>query len=294
MAPQVLTGNYDERCDLWSVGIVSYLLLSGKQPFWGPDRRMPWRERRKIMIDLIERCEYAPMTGWVWEAISEPAKDFVGSLLQMDPDERPSAADALRSPWTTIAGRGEMVSDDFSKEKIERIASLRRRLWQLLVTGLSEEEIEGLSAYIEAQDEEGSCHVTIMELQKILLDVCDTAECCKREDVGTAFEGAEEDDTKLNYVDFMIEVLAGKERATVEKLAKTLDGLDVNGERRVLEDDIRPVLEDALPSDVVDDLWNDVSVDDEGMVDNSEVLSNITKKFATRRRDSIRSGCCRC
>ncbi|EED96640.1 predicted protein, partial [Thalassiosira pseudonana CCMP1335] len=35
MAPQVLAGDYDERCDLWSVGVVAYLLLSGNQPFWG-------------------------------------------------------------------------------------------------------------------------------------------------------------------------------------------------------------------------------------------------------------------
>ena len=62
MAPQVINGSYDEKCDLWSVGVVAYLLLSGEQPFWGPAEQMSWKDRRLIMMDLIKNCQYAPMT----------------------------------------------------------------------------------------------------------------------------------------------------------------------------------------------------------------------------------------
>lgn len=63
MAPQVLQGAYDSKCDIWSVGVVTYMLLSGNNPFWGPPRPLPWTKRRKIMIDRIMRCEFQRMNG---------------------------------------------------------------------------------------------------------------------------------------------------------------------------------------------------------------------------------------
>jgi len=101
MAPQVLQGVYDYKCDLWSVGVISYVLISGgSQPFWGPVRDMPWPERRKIMIDRIMRCQYKRMKHGAWDTVSSEAKDFVSSLLQLDPKLRPTAQQALEeSDW---------------------------------------------------------------------------------------------------------------------------------------------------------------------------------------------------
>lgn len=55
--------------------------------------------RRKIMVDRILRCEYTRMREGVWDSISPEAIQFVTSLLQCDPAARPSAPEALQSPW---------------------------------------------------------------------------------------------------------------------------------------------------------------------------------------------------
>lgn len=105
MAPQVLQGVYTGKCNLWSVGVISYLLLSGgQQPFYGPPRPMPWAKRRKITIDRIMRCRYQETVGPTWEAVSSDAKDFVKSLLQMDPDDRPTAEEALKTSLDRATG----------------------------------------------------------------------------------------------------------------------------------------------------------------------------------------------
>lgn len=303
MSPQVLDGNYDEKCDLWSVGVVSYLLLSGERPFWGPAGRMAWKDRRKIMIELIQKCEYS-MTSRSWKVVSELAKEFVKSLLQMNPDDRPTATEALGSPWIGKMVEGDeckesemLALDDVSREKQEQSASFRLRLWQLLSTSLSEDEIEGLWAYIEVQDEAGDCLISVGKLRCILLEVSDNAGCCRKEEIDEVFSAYDNLDTKINYVDFLIEVQVGQGRNTVEKLAKTFDNMDVDSTRKLACDDVRSVIDDIVPSDMTDDIWNNNLHVDNGMVDTSEILSIFTKKFAGRHRDSIRSGrrlsCCK-
>ena len=304
MAPQVINGSYDEKCDLWSVGVVAYLLLSGEQPFWGPAKqKMPWKDRRLIMMDLIKNCQYAPMTTRSWKIVSNLAKEFVSSLLQFDPNDRPTASEAIRSPWIRTCSRGEgeegmsdgLALDDDSKEKYEQITSLRRRLWQLLSTGLSEEEIEGLRAYVEAQNEEGDCLIRLKDLQDVLMEVCDSSDCCGRVDVEEAFAGCDNvKNAKINYVDFFIEVQVGRGRNTVEELAKRLDKLDISGTRKVSADELRSVVDDLIPSDMAEDVWNGIIVDEYGMVNTSDMLSNVTKRYAGRHRESIRSNDCRC
>jgi len=223
--------------------------------------------------------------------------------LQFDPNDRPTASEAIRSPWIRTCSRGEgeegmsdgLALDDDSKEKYEQITSLRRRLWQLLSTGLSEEEIEGLRAYVEAQNEEGDCLIRLKDLQDVLMEVCDSSDCCGRVDVEEAFAGCDNvKNAKINYVDFFIEVQVGRGRNTVEELAKRLDKLDISGTRKVSADELRSVVDDLIPSDMAEDVWNGIIVDEYGMVNTSDILSNVTKRYAGRHRESIRSNDCRC
>ena len=286
-----LEGSYDERCDLWSVGVVTYLLLSGEQPFWGPSQKMTWRDRRKIMIGLIKRCEYAPMTNGSWKSVSGLAKAFVASLLQLNPDDRPSPSEALSSPWISTCEKEDGLSlDDSAKQQLAELSSLRRRLWNLLSTNLSEEQIEGLRAYVEVQNEEGDCLISVGRLHDIIMEMCFSEDCCGKNDVAEAFAGFTNTDAKINYVDFFIEVLTGRGRNTVEQLAKILDTLDVSGTRKVSVDDLRSTVDELLPSDMTQEVLDNLSVDEDGMINTCDVLSSVTRKFARRHRDSIRQG----
>jgi calcium-dependent protein kinase len=107
MAPQVLQGIYSSKADLWSVGVIAYMLLSASKPFYS-------RKRRK-MIDLIMRCDYV-YDAPVWkEAISADAKDFIDKLLVVDPKHRWDAAKALKHPW--LVNR-EQLPDEKPSEAI--------------------------------------------------------------------------------------------------------------------------------------------------------------------------------
>jgi serine/threonine protein kinase len=64
------------------------------------------------MVDRILRCEYTRMRSGVWDNISDDAIQFVKSLLQCDPDARPSAPEALQSPWILKHFASEKVTAD--------------------------------------------------------------------------------------------------------------------------------------------------------------------------------------
>jgi calcium-dependent protein kinase len=96
VAPEVLRGSYDARCDLWSLGVISYMIVSGAPPFWGTDDR---DIRQSI---LAGRWEF-PLRFFA--DVSPMAKDFIARLLSHDPDMRMSASEALSHPWLSASIR---------------------------------------------------------------------------------------------------------------------------------------------------------------------------------------------
>lgn len=99
MAPEVLTARaYDESCDMWSIGVLSYILLCGRSPF---DRSSYEAYKREVI-------ESGPMemVGQEWDDVSQSAKDFVRQLLQQDPQRRPTAEAALQLDWVAASRAG--------------------------------------------------------------------------------------------------------------------------------------------------------------------------------------------
>mmetsp|Transcript_33763 Transcript_33763/g.96848 ORF Transcript_33763/g.96848 Transcript_33763/m.96848 type:complete len:585 (+) Transcript_33763:75-1829(+) len=91
-APEMYNGSatdYNELCDMWSLGVTAYVLLSGSPPFWG--------ERDKQLEAM--RSEKIPMTNAAWSKISPEAGNFVRGLMRADPELRLTAEAALAHPW---------------------------------------------------------------------------------------------------------------------------------------------------------------------------------------------------
>lgn len=93
IAPEVLAANYTEKCDIWSIGVITFMLLSGKAPFFGKDDAAIFNMVRK------GKFEY---TSANWKMVSGDAKEFINALLTLDPKKRPSAQEALGHKWMDL------------------------------------------------------------------------------------------------------------------------------------------------------------------------------------------------
>ena len=90
-APEILNGMpHGKEVDLWSLGVVVYVLLCGFPPFYDDDEHEMFR--------IIKRGEFE-FPSPSWDPISANAKDFIGRLLVLDPDQRMTAKQALAHPW---------------------------------------------------------------------------------------------------------------------------------------------------------------------------------------------------
>lgn len=268
---------------------MAHLLLSGKQPFWGPNKNLPWAKRRKVMIDRIMRCTYAPMSGTVWDGISESAKSFVRSLLMMDPD----VLEALESDWIQTNGYGSAM--EIEGRENDEFQMLRRAILDLIAGNLAENEIQDLQAYLEVNDDEGLGFIKVGELRNILIE--EVAESCthltkaKVEDVFEEVDqkGLDMTEGAINYVDLLVEALVGKGRNDVDKLAKELDNLDVAGNREVKLNDLRPIIFDIFPSSTQEGWLEDIEASCDGVVNTAQVLELCSHRVARYCRHSIRS-----
>ncbi|XP_048337093.1 CDPK-related protein kinase isoform X2 [Ziziphus jujuba] len=90
VAPEVLHRSYGTEADVWSIGVIAYILLCGSRPFWARTESGIFRAVLKADPSFDE----AP-----WPSLSLEAKDFVKRLLNKDPRKRMTAAQALSHPW---------------------------------------------------------------------------------------------------------------------------------------------------------------------------------------------------
>ena len=113
ISPEVLKGDYDEKCDLWSMGVITFFLLSGKRPFNGED---------EVIEEKIQTCDYT-FEAEDWRGISVEAKKFIKALIEPRVGKRLSAEQALQHAWIknskpTLSGEDEQdVAEIFLRLK---------------------------------------------------------------------------------------------------------------------------------------------------------------------------------
>ena len=161
IAPEVLKGNYDEKCDIWSIGALTYIMLCGEPPFKG-------KSNNEIFMKIIK--EPIKFNPYKWNNLSENSKNFIRNLLNKDPNKRPTAMEALGHIWFNsieISSPKNITQDILNNIKNFRIKQqFKKIVLRYLLTTLNESELKKYKRAFYAIDFKHNGTITKEELIK--------------------------------------------------------------------------------------------------------------------------------
>merc|ERR1712190_64468 len=160
MAPQVLMGRYCKMCDIWSVGVIMYILLSGRPPFQGQTDQETFTKIREGVLNL---------QGSIWSQISPDAKSLLKMLLKYSPQARSTADQALEHDWIVHLAPNacEKCLDSGVVQRLRASKNqnqLKKAALEIAATQLDDGQIKALRESFECLDVNGDGKLSMTEL----------------------------------------------------------------------------------------------------------------------------------
>ncbi|TXG59790.1 hypothetical protein EZV62_014363 [Acer yangbiense] len=163
VAPEVLKRRSGPESDVWSIGVITYILLCGRRPFWDKTEDGIFKEVLRNKPDFRRKP---------WPTISNAAKDFVKKLLVKDPRARLTAAQALSHPWVREGGEASEIPIDISvlnnMRQFVRYSRLKQFALRALASTLNEEELSDLRDQFDAIDVDKNGSISLEEMRQAL------------------------------------------------------------------------------------------------------------------------------
>lgn len=224
MAPQVLQGVYTSQADMWSVGVITYMLLSSHRPFYS--------KKRAVMIDKIMRCDYN-FTKDYWQPISDEAKDFISKLLVMDPRVRYNAAEAQghewmskeyniedRAPTESLTGRVNEILSAYKNN-----VPLKKLALNVIAKKSTTDEIINLRKAFDMFDTANNGVISSEEFKVALTDKCSYSEA----EIEEMFNSIDiNQNGHIMYTEFIAATLEAQGQLNEDRIAEAFDRLDVD------------------------------------------------------------------
>ncbi|CAA7391358.1 unnamed protein product [Spirodela intermedia] len=163
VAPEVLKQRSGPESDVWSIGVITYILLCGRRPFWDKTEEGIFKEVLRKKPDFRRKP---------WPSISSSAKDFVGKLLVKDPRARLTAAQALSHPWVREGGDASEIPLDISvlnsMRQFVKYSCFKQFALRALASTIDQEELSNLYDQFDAIDVDKNGSISLEEMRHAL------------------------------------------------------------------------------------------------------------------------------
>ncbi|PFH35285.1 calcium-dependent protein kinase CDPK5 [Besnoitia besnoiti] len=275
VAPEVLFGKYGSECDMWSAGVILYILLCGYPPFHGKDNQE--------ILKKVQVGEYS-FDPRHWRRVSDHAKDLVKRCLTYVPGKRITAAEALRHPWiqcyTAGAGRPERpIPARLGGDLIERFKAFQRlhKLKKMAITcvayQLNDADIGMLHDAFAALDTNADGVLTVAEIQQGL------KQCCVAGDeMNDILKEMDTDGNgTIDYTEFIAASIDHKIYEQESACQAAFKVFDLDGDGKITVDELQKVLEtrcvqEAFSKEVVAEMLKEGDSNNDGCIDFDEFM----------------------
>ncbi|KAL6564752.1 Calcium-dependent protein kinase 8 [Orobanche minor] len=266
MAPEVLKRNYGPEVDIWSAGVILYILLCGVPPFWAETEQGVAQAIIRSAIDFKRDP---------WPKVSDGAKDLVKKMLDPDPTRRLTAQQVLEHSWLQNIKKAPNVSlGETVKARLKQFSvmnKLKKRALRVVAEHLSVDEVAGIKEAFDKMDSGKKGKINLEELkvglQKLGHQIPDT-------DLQILMEAADVDgDGTLNYAEFVAVSVHLRKMANDEHLHKAFAFFDKNGSGYIEIEELRDAFSDedeANNEEVINAIMHDVDTDKDGRISYEE------------------------
>ena len=267
IAPEVLQESYNEKCDVWSIGVILYLLLIGQAPFDGEDDDIICQ---KIISEEIDYENNKKI-----KELSNEAVDFMKKLLEKNPDKRISSAQALEHVWLKKYAPHTKVNKAFSKKIYKNLSNFREQsqLSTAVTTFMTnylmnDDELKLLKKLFFELDVKGVGVITRDELFRGMVECF--GDKITREEVDKIFSNIDYDNNgTISFDEFVKAAIDKKKLLTEEKLKAAFSLFDRNGDGDIEAKELKEVIGDD--SNIDNNVWfqmiKEVDLDGNGVID---------------------------
>jgi calcium-dependent protein kinase len=266
ISPEVLNNKYNEKCDIWSCGVIMYMMLSGQPPFKGDNDEEIYQSIKEGKYNFDDEK---------WDEISSDAKDLIKNLLIKDINKRYSARKALSHPWITKHRRTKELDKNKLNEVVTNLRnySAKLKLQQLTLAYIvhnltSKEDCEFLREVFIIFDENGSGNLTKDQLIKGLNNVLSPEESEK--EVNRLMSIIDVDGNGfIEYEEFLRAGLNKEKIITKENLETSFKLYDINKRGKINAQELGMVLgqgDESHGESIWQELIDEADIDKDGEI----------------------------
>lgn len=272
VAPEVLRRSYGPEIDIWSAGVILYILLSGVPPFWA--------ESEQGIFDAILNG-HIDFESDPWPSISYSAKDLVRRMLKFEPRERLTAIQVLNHSW--IREDGEAPDTPIDNAVLNRMKQframnkLKKVALKVIAENLSEEEIMGLKEMFKSMDTDNSGTITFEELK---IGLARQGSKLSETEVRQLMEAADVDGNgSIDYIEFITATMHMNRMERADHIYRAFQYFDKDSSGYITVDE----LEQALKKYGIDDdrtikeIIAEVDTDHDGRINYDEFAAMMRK-----------------
>ncbi|KAH7667305.1 Non-specific serine/threonine protein kinase protein [Dioscorea alata] len=272
IAPEVLKRRYGPEVDIWSIGVMLYILLCGVPPFWAETEHGIFNAILRGQVDFASDP---------WPNISAAAKDLVKKMLTVDPRQRITAFEVLNHPWIKEDGEApDTPLDNAVLNRLKQFTAMnqfKKAALRVIAGCLSEEEIRGLKEMFKSMDTDNSGSITLEELKQGL---CKQGTKLTENEVKQLMEAADADGNgTIDYEEFITATMHMNRMDKEDHLYTAFQYFDKDNSGYITKEELEQALKEQgmLEGQEIKEIISDADADNDGRINYDEFAEMMRK-----------------